>query len=244
MLVLDFVKRSEILSSQFKENQSKAEKLPTISPQQADFADEPVAEEPRPRKKHASAAKSDGNGLAKMLHAKDYIGCVKVAAVKENDGALGAGDQQNKGWCLMGLGRPQEAAIAFERALASSRGKQREDAAFGKSLALLQNNQVQPAAAAAGSVNLSPDRRNAIGIEVLSQRAYGAYEGQRYVETLELLDRRARFAPETRDLMSMRAWSLKNTGRNEEAAKIFKSLDAQLSTSQTNAAVSITGAGN
>ena len=172
-----------------------------------------------------------------MLHAKDYIGCVKAGESKQS-----AGDEQIKGWCLMGLGRPQEAAIAFDRAIAGSHGKAREDAAYGKSLALLANDQAQPAAAAAGSVNLSPDRRAAIGVEVLSRRAYGAYEGQRYVETLELLDRRARFAPETRDLMSLRAWSLKNIGRDEEAAKIFKAIDAQLSTSQTNAAVSITGA--
>jgi tetratricopeptide (TPR) repeat protein len=214
------------------------------APQTDDSSDD-FSDAPRTRKKHASVAGSAGRGaLAKALYAKDYIGCIKSAEAGERNGALGAGDEQIKGWCLLGLGRPQEAAIAFDRALAGSHGKPREDAAYGKSLALLQNDQVQPAAAAAGSADLSPERREEIGVQVLSRRAYGAYEAQRYLETLELLDRRAQFAPETRDLMSLRAWSLKNIGRVDEAAKIFQSLDAQLSTSQTNDAVSITSRRN
>jgi tetratricopeptide (TPR) repeat protein len=214
------------------------------APQTDDSSDE-FSDPPRARKKHSGATISAGGGaLAKALHAKDYIGCIKSADAGERNGALGAGDEQIKGWCLLGLGRPQEAAIAFDRALAGAHGKSREDAAYGKSLALLQNDQVQPAAAAAGSADLSPERRSEIGVQVLSRRAYGAYEAQRYLETLELLDRRAQFAPETRDLMSLRAWSLKNIGRVDEAAKIFQSLDAQLSTSQTNDAVSITGRRN
>ena len=210
---------------------------------QADLGvDEPI-DEPRVHKKHASAPRSSGGGaLATALHNKDYIGCIKTAEAKASDGALSASDEQMQGWCLLGLARSQEAAIAFDRALAGSHGKAREDAAYGKSLALLQNNQTQPAVAAAGEAELSPERRHAIGVEVLSRRAYGAYEGKRYVETIELLDRRAQFAPETRELMSLRAWSLKNIGRGEEAAKIFRSIDAQLSTSQTNAAVSVTTA--
>lgn len=133
----------------------------------------------------------------------------------------------------MQLDRPREAAAVFERALTSGDAKTREDAAYGKSLADLRSNLTNPAVEAANSADLSPKRRQEIGIAVLSQRAVGAYNAGGYVETLSALDQRRALAPESRDLTLMRAWSQYHLGNMEEAQRLFTVLDQQTSTKET-----------
>ena len=123
----------------------------------------------------------------------------------------------------------QESLRAFDETLRISSGKTRDEALYGKSLALLASGQAVAATGAAAEANLTPEQRNALGVEVLEQRAWGAYNARRYGEALQWLDRRATFAPETRDLMQLRAWCLEKLGRSDDAQALENALDAQLS---------------
>ena len=128
--------------------------------------------------------------------------------------------------------RPQEAALAFDRAMAGS-GKTREDAAYGKSLAHLRTNLTNSAVEAANSAPMTRQHRNEIGVAVLSQRAQGSYDQGSYDDALAALDQRMAHAPESRDLSLMRGWSLYHLGRKDEAERLFQALDKQTSTKES-----------
>src|SRR5262249_53687044 len=57
-----------------------------------------------------------------------------------------------RGWCLMNLNRPMEAAKAFEVALQNSSQQAREDAAYGQSLAYLRLGLASNAAVSAAKM--------------------------------------------------------------------------------------------
>ena len=164
------------------------------------------------------------------------LAAAPVRAPRAGGGCGGGRSAQasvNLGWCLMQLERPQEAALAFDRAIATGEGKVREDAAYGKSLAALRGNLTNTAVQAANAAVLSPKRRNEIGVAVLAQRAVGSYNNGGYEEALSALDQRRSFSPETRDLTMMRAWSYYHLGRRDEAQRLFAALDRQTSTKET-----------
>ncbi len=145
--------------------------------------------------------------------------------------ALGGsvGRENALGWKLLNQRRPAEAAHVFDIALRAATGRRRQEAAYGRSLALLAAGEAAAAGRAASSADLSQKQRNDVGVQLLERRAWDAYNADRYLEALGWLDRRAAFAPETRDLMQMRAWSLQKLGRLEAAAAIQAQLDQQLS---------------
>ena len=66
-------------------------------------------------------------------------------------GTLKAPDATTEGWCLLNAGRPSEAARVFDFAMSSSTGQVHSDAAYGKSLALLNTGRSVDAVAAAGA---------------------------------------------------------------------------------------------
>ena len=107
-------------------------------------------------------------------------------------------------------------------------GKTRDDAAYGRSLALLASGQAVQAGALASQAHLTDEQRKDVGVEILGKRAWEAWKAQRYREALVWLDRRATFAPETRDLMQLRAMALDKTGQGDAARAIEAQLDAQL----------------
>ena len=170
--------------------------------------------------------RSDGGSIASALNAKDYSACVARA---EAVGALNPAQQNALGWCLMNLGRIQESLRAFDASLRIASGRTRDEAYYGKSLALLAAGEAVAASGAAAEANLTTEQRNAVGVQVLEQRAWAAYNARRYAETLQWLDRRAAFATDTRDLMRLRAWCLRKLGRADAAQAIENSLDDQLS---------------
>lgn len=189
-----------------------------------------VGDDPAPRSNaNAGPERRPGGGtIAAALSAKDYSTCVARADAAARDGALNASQQLALGWCLLNLERRQEAARAFEAAMKSGAGKTRDDAAYGRSLALLASGQAVEAGAMAAQAHLTDKQRNDVGVEILASRAWDAWHGQRYRETLVWLDRRAAFAAETRDLMQLRAWALAKTGQTDAARSIESQLDAQL----------------
>ena len=175
-----------------------------------------------------------GTAIYAAFKAKDYARCIGIADAQESLGHISASDSLMKGWCLMAMSRPQEASAAFDHALAA-KGAKRDDAAYGKSLALLRSKSTDEAASTAQSANLSPQRRNEIGVEVLTQRAQAAFRANRFAETLALLDQRAAFAPEQRDLLMMRGWSLYHMKNYAAAKSVFTAVDRQLSSRDSQA---------
>jgi hypothetical protein len=142
--------------------------------------------------------------------------------------SAGAGETMALGWRLLKQSRPAEAAQAFETVLQTATGRRRQDAAYGRALALLSMGDGADAGRVAADNDLSARQRNDIGVQLLERRAWDAFNADRYGEALGWLDRRAAFAPETRDLMQMRVWCLAKLGRADAAAAIQAELDQQL----------------
>ena len=135
-----------------------------------------------------SGARSGGGSMASAYQAKDYGRCLAIASRLEASGRLDSRSALQKGWCLMGLDRPQEAALAFTQARGTAATA--EDAAYGEALARLRNGQSSEAAMAANGAALAPQKRNEIGVAVLAQRAAAAFDAGQYRSTLEILNQR------------------------------------------------------
>lgn len=131
-----------------------------------------------------------------------------------------------RGWCLMDANRPMEAVDAFAVALKGRSEKTRRDAAWGQSLAYLRVELVDEAAVAAVAQPQDPRRANELQRSILAQRAAGAFERGRYVETLLALDERARIAPERLDLMVLRGYAYLNLNRIDDARRVFRAVAA------------------
>ena len=205
---------------------------------EADYAPRAMQMVARPRsapQPRGSIGSANGSVLA-AFKAKDHVRCIAIADALERVGRLTASDAQIKGWCLLEQWRPQEAAGAFDQALALPGGK-KDDAAYGKSLALLKSNETEAAAAAANQAPMSAARRTTVGVEVLTQRAQAAYKAAHYGEVLRALDQRSAFAAEQRDMMMLRGWSLYGLENYEAAQRVFMTVDRQLSSSDSKKAL-------
>lgn len=131
-----------------------------------------------------------------------------------------------RGWCLMELNRPAEAALAFEAAMETSNAAVRRDAAWGQSLAYLRSGLTDKAAVAAAKAPQSRERAVELQASILSQRATSFFEAGRYVEALLALDQRARIAAERNDLMALRGYAYLSLGRLSDARQVFQALAA------------------
>lgn len=138
-------------------------------------------------------------------------------------GGSGAAALQ-RGWCLLNLKRPVAAAEAFEAARRGGNVQIAADAAAGLAYAKIQQGLTTEAGIAAGSANLPPARRNELSALLLSERFYAQYDAKDYNGALITLSARARYAPETTDLMLMRGWSYFNLGRYDDASQVFEAL--------------------
>jgi tetratricopeptide (TPR) repeat protein len=135
--------------------------------------------------------------------------------------ALSPSAALSRGWCLMDLNRPVEAATAFEIALNSTSASTREDAAYGASLAHLRTGVTDKAWVAAAASPMSKRNQTELNLSILSQQATAAYADGRYIEAILALDERARLAPEQNDLMVLRGWAYFKLNRLAEAKRIF-----------------------
>ncbi|WP_156418291.1 hypothetical protein [Aureimonas sp. D3] len=129
-----------------------------------------------------------------------------------------------RGWCLLDLNRPREAAGAFESAARRGEGRTRQDASYGESLAYLRLG-VGDRAAIAATRSLQPAaRRIELDTAILSARATSAFEAKRPVETLQALDERARIASERLDLMVLRGYAYLELRRWADARQVFSAV--------------------
>lgn len=148
------------------------------------------------------------------------VGCrASMPALRVRD--LSPGAALTRGWCLMGLKRPVEAAAAFEVAQQRGSGQVASDATYGRTLALLAAGLTSDAGVAAAGGNLSVARRGELTASLTTQRALAAYREGRWQDVLINLDERARILPEQTDLMVLRGWSYFHLGRYGDAEQVF-----------------------
>jgi len=136
------------------------------------------------------------------------------------DGAL------TRGWCLMDINRPLEAAAAFERGLLSRSEAAKSDAAYGQSLAYLRAGLADKAAVAASKARQRQSRQIELDTALLASRATDSFTAGRYNEALLALDQRARIAPERNDLMVLRGYAYLNLNRLSDAQQVFEAVAA------------------
>lgn len=204
-------------------------------PAVAAYAPQPAPErvEPRPASRPPRAVRRRPAAEAEVARsAGSARGCSASLGASGTAREFSPAQAVANGWCLLNLKRPAEAAIAFERGMGAP-GRTGDDAAYGKSLALLQTNQPRAAASAAGEGRLAGRRRQEIGVMALEQRVFSSYDRGDYAGALSLLRQRAPHATETRDLTLMRGWSMFQLGKLDEAERIFRALDAQTSTKES-----------
>ncbi|OCC05525.1 hypothetical protein BA190_07900 [Labrys sp. WJW] len=130
------------------------------------------------------------------------------------------------GWCLMKLDRPSEAVVVFQAALSAGSAQQRQDAAYGLSLAYLRLGLTSQAAAASTQASQPTGRARELNLSILTQRILKDYQGGRYAQALMALDTRASLAPEQTDLLMLRGWSYFHLQRFAEARRVFEAVAA------------------
>lgn len=151
----------------------------------------------------------------------------KIRGCRETQDPRGLTPAQalTRGWCLMEINRPLEAAAAFEVALGGA-GQTRSDAAYGQSLAYLRAGLADQAAVASSKAPLSKDRAVEVRVALLEKQALSAFENQRYPETVMALEERARIAPERINLMILRGYAYMKLYRFADAEQILRAAAA------------------
>ncbi|MFK8250174.1 hypothetical protein [Ancylobacter terrae] len=163
---------------------------------------------------------------AAALQSKRFGRCVSLSDEGFRRGTLSGGEAVARGWCLMELERPLEAAAAFDLALKNGSGQTLEDAAYGKSLAYLRKGMTNAAAVAATQAPNDSRRLVQLSADIITQRATAAYDDGRWVEAIIALDERNRLMPEDQGLMLLRGWAYFQLNDYNSADRIFKSLAA------------------
>lgn len=179
---------------------------------------EPVAQAYRPVPVERAAPRVARAAPART--APVHRGCASTVDPRQ----LSPDQALSRGWCLMDLNRPLEAAQAFDVATMASSQAARSDAAYGKSLAYLRVGLTDKAAAAATLAPQNNTRAVELQASILADRAVTSFKSARYREALIALDQRAQIVPEQTDLMSLRGYALMNIGRQAEAMRIFQAL--------------------
>jgi len=131
-----------------------------------------------------------------------------------------------RGWCLMELNRPAEAAAAFEVGLESAAPATRRDSAYGQSLAYMRLGLGDEAAVAATKAPLDQARSIELQTALLAAQATSAFEARRYNETLMALDELERIAAPRVDLMVLRGYAYLKLKRTGDAERVFKAAAA------------------
>lgn len=139
---------------------------------------------------------------------------------------LSPGAALARGWCLMELNRPLEAADSFGVAIRSNNHSVSEDAAYGQSLAYLRLGLTDRAAVAATRAPMGASRARELQASILADRAVQAFQSQRFREALLYLDQRMQVQQEPVDLMVLRGYSYMNLNRPHDALRIFEAAAA------------------
>ncbi|WMS43700.1 hypothetical protein RDV64_04675 [Acuticoccus sp. MNP-M23] len=179
-----------------------------------------------------------GGGAQAALGKRNFAGCVKASDRAIRNGTLSAADASARGYCLLELKRPVEAAQAFQLAQFKARygTSAAADAAYGATLAAIANNMTQEAALAAASAPMSRPRRTETQISILTQRAIAANEAKQYTAALHFLEQRNKIAPLQKDLMLLQGFAYQNVGDYKNAKRMFDAVNKSGSTSASRRA--------
>ncbi|KQS88109.1 MULTISPECIES: tetratricopeptide repeat protein [unclassified Rhizobium] len=131
-----------------------------------------------------------------------------------------------RGWCLMEMNRPMEAAAAFEVGLLGSSAKTREDAAYGQSLAYLRAGLASKAAVSAVKAPQNRKRAYELQSAILADKAVAAFDAGRAREAILVLDQLKQIGPERTDLLSLRGYAYLKLKRYADARQVFEALAA------------------
>jgi cellulose synthase operon protein C len=147
--------------------------------------------------------------------------------VLDGGGRVDAGALIVHGWALYELGRPSEAANAFQRVHedANVSAELRGEAAYGLALANLERGLAEAARGALAGATMSEAQRRAAEQALATREALDAYQAGRYEVALSAIDRARRFAPDDSGLAALEGWTLLELGRYVEAQRIFADLD-------------------
>ncbi|PZO81765.1 MAG: cellulose synthase [Mesorhizobium amorphae] len=180
-----------------------------------------AAPEVQPRRE-ARVQRTETTETAPRVQASGGGGDTRGCTTTVNPERLSPRAALTRGWCLMDRRRPMEAALAFDRALLSESAKDREDAAYGQSLAYLEAGLTDKAAVSAIRAPQSPRRSTELQTSLLAARANSLFEASRYAEAISALDQRARIAPELTGLMVLRGYSYLALEHYDSAEEVFR----------------------
>jgi tetratricopeptide (TPR) repeat protein len=150
------------------------------------------------------------------------VGCVATVDPQ----TLRPAEALTRGWCLMDINRPVEAAAAFDVGQRTDSLPAREDAAYGQALAYMRLGLANKAAVSAAAMPQNSTRTLELQRAILTARATNAFDAKRYRESILYLDQLAQFQPERLDLMVMRGYAYLNLERYSDAIRIFEAAAA------------------
>lgn len=195
---------------------------------------------PTTRNRLIDAYPNTSSAVQSAYSSGDFRRCVGLTDAAIKRGAIRGGDALARGWCLMELKRPVEAAMAFEVAYSTTYDAKRiSDAAYGETLAKAASNLTSEAAVAATKSPQPRTRRAEVAREIMTQRALAAYRDGKYADAIMALDERSRLAPEQRDLMLLRGYAHYNLGQWNAAEQIFEAVDKSASTPDSRSALNV-----
>lgn len=193
----------------------------------------------------ASRSSTGGGGgggassAQQALSNRQFSRCIAITDSAIRRGRISAEDATARGFCLLELRRPIEAAQAFQIARMSARfgSDAAADAVYGATLAAIAANQTDEAAVTAASGPMSRPRRTETQISILTQRALAANQLEQNAATAFYLDQRNRIAPLQKDLMLLQGFAYQNRGDRVAARRMFDAVNRSGGTSQSQRAM-------
>jgi tetratricopeptide (TPR) repeat protein len=177
-----------------------------------------------PKLKEVLKAGSRTGGVAVAFEKGDFAAV--LALTEPGRGAEAEAGQTLRGWTLLKLNRPAEAARAFEAALNGAGNDKAKAADAAQGLALANNAQglSREARAVIEAHAVAPEKSAKLNADILVQDALVAFNRGSFSEALRLIAQVKRLAPENQSLAMVEAWSLYKTNRYAEAQTAFKRL--------------------
>ncbi|MEM6847191.1 MAG: hypothetical protein AAF580_03855 [Pseudomonadota bacterium] len=182
-----------------------------------------------------------GSAAQRALASRNFGRCIALTDAGLRRGRLSAEDATARGFCLLELDRPFEAAQAFQLARVRARlgTNALGDAVYGATLANIAANLTDEAAIEATRAPLSRARRTELQTGILTQRAIAANRDGRYTEALLYLNQRSKIAPLQKDLMLLQGFAYLNAGDRRSADRLFRAVHQSSPTSESFRALGI-----
>ncbi|MEM0909164.1 MAG: hypothetical protein AAGJ94_17500, partial [Pseudomonadota bacterium] len=170
---------------------------------------------------------------------RDFNGCVALSNTAIRNRNLSAAEANARGFCLLELNRPVEAAQAFDLArLGARRGSSAAaDAVYGATLAAIAAELTDEAAIVATLEPNSRGRRTELQTGILTQRASAANAAGRFVEAIYAVQTRNRIAPLQNDLLLLEGFAHLRRKDSRSARRLLRAVYGTGATSASSSGV-------